>query len=81
MSWHCNCNDERNEGIPWVHVHIAFIDGGIPISIVCHAECLRKALCIKDGYLIEGMDDINDTFLERIYDAEKSIKADDEMVE
>lgn len=75
MSWHCNCDDKRNEGKPWVHVHIAFIDGGIPISIVCHAECLRKALCEDtNGDLIDGMDDINDTFLERIYDVEKNIE-------
>lgn len=74
MSWHCNCDDARNEGIPWVQLHIAFIDGGIPISIVCHAECLRKALCEKYGDLIEGMENINDTFLERIYDVEKNIK-------
>ena len=66
MSWHCNCEDSTNENKAWVHVHVAFIDGGIPITFVCHADCLRKAICENKNVLIDGMDSINDTFLDRI---------------
>ena len=76
MSWHCFCEDSRNEEKPWVHVHIAFIDGGIPITIVCHADCLRKVLCESDDAIIDGTDNINDTFLERLKDIKNDKKYD-----
>lgn len=66
MSWHCNCDDSTNEKKPWVHVHVAFIEGGIPITFVCHADCLRKAICEDKGEIINGMDSINEEFLYRM---------------
>lgn len=68
MSWHCNCNDSTNEDKPWVHVHVAFVEGGIPITFVCHADCLRKAICEDNGTLISGMSNLDDIFIEKIND-------------
>jgi hypothetical protein len=76
MSWHCNCKNSTDEKKPWVHVHVAFVDSGIPITFVCHADCLRKALCESNGVIIDEMDNINDTFLERLKDIENDKKYD-----
>lgn len=78
MSWHCFCDDSTNEKKPWVHVHVAFIDGGIPITFVCHADCLRKAICEDKGILREGMGSIDDEFLDRIKERGKTMMLTDE---
>jgi hypothetical protein len=73
MSWHCICENSTDSTKPWVHIHVAPIDGGVPITIIMHTECLRKAICEdKEGNLIEGIDNVNES-LEMLRDDAQEI--------
>ena len=74
MSWHCACEESTNEEKPWAHIHIAPIDGGIPIVVVAHIECVMKWMFEEDGAIKEGCDSIHESFELLIQDAKENRK-------
>lgn len=57
MSWHCAFCGSSDNDKTWVYLNIAFVDGGIPINVVAHAECLQKQLFSEADNIIEVIDD------------------------
>ena len=53
MSWHCAFCESSDNDKTWTYVVVSFLDGGVPIKFVCHAECLKEKLSDNATYLQE----------------------------
>jgi len=70
MSWHCAFCGSTNNKKKWTHITVSFIDGGIPINMVAHAECLKEKTFKEADNLHEEID----SKIEDINEAKKDLK-------